>query len=105
MHTHSSDGGSGDGEPQAEAESGRRKKTFWKRPLTWVVTVLLGAAATVPSGALQGLFKTVGSKVVNEFGKEQTPFTVTFEDNTCPAVWSHFPDELRTCPPGRRRRS
>ncbi|ATZ22194.1 hypothetical protein SLAV_01325 [Streptomyces lavendulae subsp. lavendulae] len=86
---------SSDGEPRTGVESGNGKKRFWKRPLTWVVTVLLGALAAVLGGALQDLFKTAGSKVVNEFGKERAPFTVAFQDDSCPAVWTHFPDELQ----------
>lgn len=94
MNANSSDEESSDGAPQAGVESDGRKKPFWKRPLTWVVTVLLGALATVLGGALQDLFKTTGNKVVKEFEKEQSPFTVVFEDDSCSA-WTHFPDELQ----------
>ncbi|MFG2147828.1 hypothetical protein ACGFRG_27115 [Streptomyces sp. NPDC048696] len=95
MNANSSDGESGDGEPQAGAEPDKGKKPFWKRPLTWALTVLVGALATVLGGALQDVFKTTGSKVVHEFGKEQAPFTVASEDNSCPPVWTHFPDKLQ----------
>lgn len=95
MNANSSGGGSGDGEPQAGVEPGNGKKPFWKRPVTWVLTVLVGALATVLGGFLQDVFKTAGSKVVHEFGTEQAPFTVVYQDDSCPAVWTHFPDELQ----------
>ncbi|MFE2248091.1 hypothetical protein [Streptomyces lavendulae] len=78
-----------------------KKPPFWKRPLTWVMTVLLGALAAVLGGALQNLFTTAGSKAVNEFSKERPPFTAVSEDDSCPAVWTHFPDKLQKAVMGK----
>lgn len=95
MKANSSDGKSGDGEPQASESGEGKKPPFWKRPLTWVMTVLLGALAAVLGGALQNLFTTAGSKAVNQFSKERPPFTAVSEDGSCPPVWAHFPAELQ----------
>ncbi|MEU7062812.1 hypothetical protein [Streptomyces sp. NPDC046161] len=101
MNANSSDEESSDGDPQGVGSSKQRKPPFWKRPLTWVMTVLLGALAAVLGGALQNLFTTAGNKAVNEFSKERPPFTVVSEHDSCPTVWTHFPDQLQKAVTGK----
>ncbi|MFJ9690780.1 hypothetical protein [Kitasatospora sp. NPDC101183] len=73
----------------------KARKPVWKRPWAWLVTVVATALATALGGFLQHLFQSAGTKVLNEFGPDHAPFTAVFRDESCPAVWTHFPSELQ----------